>query len=531
MDRRSFLLGAASAASFFSYDAWRAAYAETPKNVLVVAQQLDNVTSLDPHESFEAVAGEIANNMYQRLIRPNPDKPEELVGDLAAAWEILPGNAGLRFTLREGAVFASGAKVTAEDAAFSLARAVIMNKAPAFILTQFGFTKENVAARIRAEGATSLVIEPVGTHSPAFLLYCLSANVGSIAEKKLLLANAQGDDLGNGWLRQNSAGSGPWLMRQWKPSESAILEAAPRRGQGGIRRIILRHVVDPASQLLMLRTGDVDIARNLTTEQIKALQGQAGFELLQRENATLVLLQMNVAHPALAKVEVRQAIKWAIDYNGIQANLAALTHKVQQSFLPKGFPGVVTEQVFRKDVAKARALLAQAGYPDGFELTLDHYNAQPYPDMAQALQADLAAIGIRLKVMPGENRQVLTKTRARQHEMAMTAWGADYFDPNTNAEAFCVNEDNGPNARARTLAWRNNWQDEGMTKRSLAALAETDNAKRLALYEQLQREHMQVSPFAFLLQATTTAACRKGVEGVRLATMANDNSYADVKKV
>ncbi|MCQ4159115.1 ABC transporter substrate-binding protein [Roseomonas sp. GC11] len=529
MDRRSFLLGASSAAAFFSYNSWRAAYAETPKSVLVVAQQLDNVTSLDPHESFEAVAGEIANNMYQRLVRPHPERPEELLGDLAERWEVMPGG-GLRFTLRADARFASGAPVTAEDAAFSLARAVTMNKAPAFILTQFGFTRENAAARLRARDARTLEVEPVGQHSPAFLLYCLSANVGSIVEKAALLAHAQGDDLGNGWLRQNSAGSGPWALRSWKPSESAILEATPQRGAGGIRRIILRHVVDPSTQLLMLRTGDVDIARNLTTEQIKALQGQPGFELLRRQNATLMLLQMNVAHPALSKVAVRQAIKWAIDYESIQANLAALTHQVHQSFLPRGFPGAVTETTFRKDPARARALLAEAGLADGFEITLDHYNAQPYPDIAQALQADLAAIGIRLRMLPGENRQVLTKTRSRQHEMALTAWGADYFDPNTNAEAFCVNADNGPEARARTLAWRNNWQDAAMTERSLAALAETDGTRRLALYEALQRDHMQASPFAFLLQGTTTAACRKGVEGVRLATMANDNSYAEVRK-
>jgi peptide/nickel transport system substrate-binding protein len=530
MDRRSFL-AVASAASFFSYDALSRASAAAPGNVLVVAQQLDNVTSLDPQESFEAVAAEIAGNMYQKLVRPNPDKPEELHGDLAESWTVSEDRKTITFTLKGDAAFSSGALVTAEDVAFSLARAVKLDKSPAFIINQFGFTKDNVESRIRATGPRTLVVELDGTASPAFALYCLSANVGSVVEKKVVLANAQGDDLGNGWLKNNSAGSGGWVMRSWKASESAMLEASPAQAKRGpIRRILLRHVVDPSAQLLLLRNGDADIARNLTTEQLRALQGDDNFALVRKAAASLVVIQLNVAHPQLAKPQVRQAIKWAIDYRGIQANLVSLTHAVHQSFLPVGFPSAVTDTPFQKNVTKAKALLEEAGVPDGFEIVMDHYSAQPYPDMAQALQADLAAIGIRLRLMPGENRQVLTKTRARQHEMALTAWGADYFDPNTNAEAFCVNPDNSANARNRTLAWRNSWSDAAFTQRSLDALKEADSAKRLALYDQLQRDHMQQSPFVFMLQTTNTAACRKGVQGVRLGTLPDSNSYNDVRK-
>jgi len=530
MDRRSFL-AMASAASFFSYDALSRASAATPGNVLVVAQQLDNVTSLDPHESFEAVAAEIAGNMYQKLVRPNPEKPEELYGDLAESWTVSEDRKTITFTLKGDAAFSSGTPVTAEDAAFSLARAVKMDKSPAFIINQFGFTKENVDSRIRATDARTLVVELDGTFSPAFALYCLSANVGSVVEKKVVLSHAQGEDLGNGWLKTNSAGSGNWVLRGWKASESAILEASPAQAKRGpIRRIVLRHIVDPSAQLLLLRNGDADVARNLTTEQLRALQGDANFSLVRKQAAQLVMIQLNTAHPQLAKVPVRQAIKWAIDYRAIQANLVSLTHAVHQSFLPVGFPSAVADTPFQKDVAKARALLAEAGVPDGFEIVMDHYSAQPYPDIAQALQADLATIGIRLRLMPGENRQVLTKTRSRQHEMALTAWGADYFDPNTNAEAFCVNPDNGPNARNRTIAWRNSWSDADFTRRSQDALKEADSAKRLALYDRLQRDHMEQAPFVFLLQTTNTAACHKGVQGVQLGTLPDSNSYTEVRK-
>ena len=536
MNRRAFL-AAASAASVLRYDMLTRAFADTPKTILVVAQQLDNVTSLDPHESFEAVAGEIETNLYQKLLRPKPDKPEELQGDLAESWTASADGKRLTFKLKDDAVFASGARVTAEDAAFSLARAVKLNKAPAFIINQFGFTAANVEERIRATDEHTLEVTLDGTTSPAFVLYCLSANVGSVVEKKLVLSHAQrddkgGDDLGNGWLKTNSAGSGAWVLRAWRPSDSATLEAsAAQAKRGPIRRIVLRHITDPSAQLLLLRQGDADVARNLTTEQLRALQGDAGFTLVRKAQASLVLIQLNTAHPQLAKPQVRQAIKWAIDYQALQQNLVPLTHAVHQSFLPAGFPAAVNDTPFRKDVSKAKALLAEAGVPDGFEIVMDHYSAQPNPDMAQALQSNLAEIGIRLRLLPGENRQVLTKTRARQHEMALTSWGADYFDPNSNAEAFCVNTDNGPDARNRTLAWRNSWKDDGFTRRAEEALRETDGAKRLAMYDRLQRDHMEQSPFVFLLQTTATAACRKGVTGVRLGTLPDSNSYEGVRKI
>jgi peptide/nickel transport system substrate-binding protein len=530
MHRRAFL-AAASAASLFSYDALTRAFAETPKTILVVAQQLDNVTSLDPQESFEAVAAEIATNIYQKLVRPDPEKPEELRGDLAESWAASADGKLLTFRLKTDAVFASGNPVTAEDVAFSLARAVKLNKSPAFIINQFGFTRDNVDSRIRATDAHRLEIELDGQASPAFVLYCLSANVGSVVDKKTVLSHSQGDDLGNGWLKANSAGSGAWVLRSWKASESAMLEAsAAQARRTNIRRIVLRHITDPSAQLLLLRQGDADVARNLTTEQLRALQGDAGYTLVRKAAASLVLVQLNAAHPQLAKPLVRQAIKWAIDYQGIQQNLTALTHAVHQSFLPAGFPAAVTDKPFAKDPARARTLLAEAGVPNGFELVMDHYSAQPYPDIAQTLQANLAEIGIRLRLMPGENRQVLTKTRARQHEMALTSWGADYFDPNSNAEAFCVNTDNGSDARNRTLAWRNSWKDDGFTRRTEEALREPDAAKRLALYDRLQRDHMEQGPFVIMLQTTYTAACRKGVEGVRLGTLPDSNSYEAARK-
>lgn len=527
--RRRFLAGC-SAVPFLSYLSLNSAFAATPPSMLVMAMQLDNMTSLDPAESFEAIGSEICGNLYQRLVMPDPEKPSDIKGELASSWERSADGKTFTFHMNPSVKFSDGSPLTAEDAAFSLQRVVKLDKSPAFIINQFGFTKENVEQRIVAKDAQTLVLNLSEPAAETFLLYCLSAPVGSVVQKKTALANQAGDDQGNAWIKQHSAGSGPFTLRAWKASESVILEKNDQHpSKSPVKRVIAKHIIDPSAQLLMLQKGDVDIARNLTTEQLKPLQTDSNFHIFKQDVSTIMLMSCNTTNEHLAKPQVWQALKWAIDYDSIQKNIIPLNYKVHQSFLPAGFPAALEDRPFKKDVAKAKALLAEAGYPDGFEITLDHYSAQPYPDIAQAVQTQLAEVGIKASLIASENRQVLTKMRARQHQLAITAWGADYFDPNSNTEAFCVNTDNTTNARNRTLAWRCGWSDEAFNKMTVEALHEADPARRIALYENIQREHREKSPFIEMMQELQNIACRKNITGVRM-TVLRDNPYEQVKK-
>lgn len=530
ISRRGFLAGAA-AVPFLSYASILPAIGAGRQDILVVAQQLDNMTSLDPHESFEAVGSEICNNMYQRLVHPSLSNPDQVEGGVAVSWEADGEGKVFTFKIDPNAKFASGAQIMAEDAAFSLQRAIKMNKGPAFIIGQFGFTPENVEKSIVATDPSTLTLTVEQPTSLPFLLYCLSASVASIVEKKTVLENASGDDLGNGWLQKNSAGSGEWVLVSWKPSESIILNVNPYGAyKGNVKRILLRHVADPSSQLLMLQKGDVDIARNLTTEQLRILDGDENYNLVRKGVGGLMLMSLNQSVEVLAKPKVWEAIKWAVDYDGIQKNIVPLNYKVHQTLVPEGFPAALNENPFKKDIAKAKALLAEAGVPDGFSIKMDHYSAQPSPDIAQAIQASLAEIGIKVELLAAENRQVLTKMRAREHQMALTVWGSDYFDPNTNVDVFCNNPDNSDDAKTKPFAWRSHFQNEDFAKKSLAARDEQDPAKRVKMYEDLQREFMNNSPFIIMMQKFETAACRKDVTGMRLGVLSDSHSYAGIAK-
>ena len=161
---------------------------------------------------------------------------------------------------------------------------------------------------------------------------------------------------------------------------------------------------------------------------------------------------------------------------------------------------------------------------------MDVRTTAPIQDISQAIQSTWGQAGIKLELLPGDGRQTLTKYRARNHDIYIGQWGPDYFDPHTNAETFAINEDNGDNARAKTLAWRNAWDIPQMSKTMLDAVLERDATKRAAIYEAAQREHQKSSPFVIMFQQIEVAARRKNVVGFNIGIMSDMNTYAGITK-
>jgi peptide/nickel transport system substrate-binding protein len=293
---------------------------------------------------------------------------------------------------------------------------------------------------------------------------------------------------------------------------------------------VIRHGADPSAQLLALQKGDVDIARDLVSDQLKLVLNKPDYNLARRAQLTSMYIGMNMGVPELKKVEARQAIKTAIDYEGIAKNITPNLWSVWQSFLPKGIPGAVGDNPFKKDVAKAKALLTKAGYPDGFSVTLDHFAKTPYPEIAQAVQADLAAIGIKVQLLAGEQKQVISKTRARQQQLAMLTWFPDFLDAHSNAQAFCQNTDDSDATKLKSVAWRYHFFDKEMTDLVDAAVKELDTKKRMEMYAKLQRDFFQRGPFAFMLQNVEISVMRKGVTGLALGVLPDYTRYAPITK-
>jgi peptide/nickel transport system substrate-binding protein len=415
---------------------------------------------------------------------------------------------------------------------FSLQRVVKLNKTPGFIITQFGFSPDNVEKSIHALDDYTLELKlPNEAEATSFVLYCLSANVGSVVDMKAVLANQSNGDLGNTWLKTRTAGAGAYKLTEWAASDHVIIDANPNAAQkGNMHRVVMRHVADPAAQLLLLQKGDVDIARELGSDQLRSIAGDKNLTVASSPQGTSMYIAMNQAMPELQKVQVHQAIKWAIDYDAIAKNITPGTWSVCQALLPDALPGALKSNPFRKDVARAKQLLAEAGLPNGFAVTMDYINTSPSSDIAQAIQADLAAIGIKATLQPGEQKQVITKTRARQHQLAMLVWGTDYFDPNSNSQAWCENPDDSDQSKLKILAWRSHFVDKHLTSESQEAVHELDPVKRMALYRTIQQEFMDRAPFAMLLQRHAVAVLGKGVSGFKVGPMADYTPYTTIAK-
>jgi peptide/nickel transport system substrate-binding protein len=527
--RRGFLTtGAALASASCLYPLYANA---TPHGIVVLGEAIDGIVNgFDPAEAYDASA-DILPNMYRTLMTFDPFKTDGLTGDLAAHVDIAGNGLEYRFTLRSDAKFDGGAPVTAQDVVYSLQRAVKMNKAPSFLLTQIGLSASSVDTALRATSGNVVIITLPQALASGLVLAALSTTVCGIVEQKTVTQHDVNGDMGNLWLRKHSAGSGSYRLMDWQAGSQIVLQANPNAAvQPKVPRLVIRHMPEPSAELLQLQKGDLDIARTLGSDELRALSSDKSIGVTGTDAFTLIYVQMNMAAPMFQKREVLQAIKWAIDYQAIAQHVTPGLYVESQSVLPKGTPGALTDKPFHKDVAKAKALLASAGYPNGFTLTLDHPNTWPYPDIAQAMQADLAQIGIHVELLAGEYAQVLAKRRARKHQMQIGRFAADHLDPSSFVSYFVPNVDDTDGAKVHNGAWNNHFVNAKLTAASLAADKELDPAKRLAIYGQIQRDFWDAAPFIFMLQKRNVAATRPGVTGLTLGPIDAYTHYAGIEK-
>jgi peptide/nickel transport system substrate-binding protein len=509
-----------------------AARAETPKDVLVMADFIDDMISLDPAEAYEFSGLEAVAQFYDRLITYPADNVADIKGLVAESWTVSDDGKQFTFKIRDGIKFHSGNLLTAKDVEYSLQRVVALNKSPGFILTQFGFTADNMKETIRASDDRTLVLTLAKPYAPTFLLYCLTSGIASVVDSKVAEEHATGGDWGYAWLKTNSAASGPFKLRSWKPNENWSADANAEYWQGapGFKRVIVRHIPETGTQRLLLEKGDIDIARKLTPEDLKAVAQNPEITIEKSPKGALWYMGLNQKNEYLAKPEVREALKWLVDYDGIVDNIMQGQALVHQTILPEGFLGASKEVPYKLDPAKAKELLTKAGLPDGFKVTMDVRNNSPSKDMAQAIQASWGEAGVQVEIIPADNKQTLTKYRARSHDIYLGEWGPDYQDPHTNADGFVTNTDNTDTGKGGVLAWRNAWQDDELTKMVADAVLERDAGKRVATYEELQKKVLATSPFVIMAQKVEVIASRKNVSGMVWGPSFDDNKYWQGKK-
>jgi len=510
-----------------------AARADTPTDTLVVAQNIDDIVSIDPGEAYEFSSGEYVTQTYDRLVQYDAPDVTKLVSGLADKWLVDDANKTITFTLRNGVKFApSGNPLTADDVVYSLKRVFVIAKSPAAILGSLGWTKDNIGDMVTAKDAKTVVIKYTGDISSAYVLNVLASRPASVVDSKTVAAHDVNGDMGNAWLRANSAGTGPFVLKTFRANEILSLDANPDYFLGGpaIKHVIIKHVAEAATQLLLLQSGDVDMAKNLTPDQIAGLDTKT-VKVESYPQAAVHFLSFNQKDPDLTNPKFWEAAHYLVDYKGMTDSFLKGQMTVHQAFWPSGFPGALDATPYTYDPAKAIKILADAGIKTPIKVTLDVINSSPFTEMAQSMQASFAKAGINFDIIPGTGSQVITKYRARTHQAMLLYWAPDFMDPDSNATAFAYNVDNADGSYQPTTTWRNGWEPPAaMSAEVKAARAEADPNKRNQMYIDLQKQQQANSPIIETFQEQAQIAMSPKVSGYVNGAIHDFVFYRLVKK-
>lgn len=480
------------------------------EDTLIFAGDLTDQISMDPAVAYEFGGIEVVGNIYQTLVTIAPDSPD-IKPLLAKSWDVkanADGSSVITFKLDEKAKFASGAPVTAADLVYSWNRVFDLNKSPAFLFTDIAaITKDSY----KAVDATTFEVTLPANSSPQVFLSILSFTIGAAVEQKVVEANA-GADFGSTWLNDHSAGSGPYMLTSWERNTQNVLDVNPNYWgtAPAIKRVILRNIPEQSNLQAAIEAGDADIAQDLGTEQAKALEGNADLDLIKASLTQLVYLGLNAKSPPLDKTEVREAIRYAINYDELNTLLSG-SGKIVQEIIPEGFLGHVGDTPFKQDIAKAKELLTTAGVAEGTEIEMlvpsgSAPGGLENSTLAAKLQADIEQTGLKVNLKQIQTSELLNIYRAQKGQAVLISWGPDFPDPDANATPFT-------NYEAKSIGWRNGWEAPEVAKIAKDASLAPDAAARTALYKTLVDRVQHEGPYAVLYQPIRTYAVRKNIKG------------------
>ncbi len=478
-------------------------------DTLIFAADLTDLSSIDPAVAYEFGSIQAEGNFYETLVSFDAGNPE-VKPLLAESWDIKDTGDmwTLTFKLNQKAHFASGKPVTADDVVYSWGRALDLNKSPAFLFTDVGQVKKE---NLKAVDAQTFEVKLPKAVSPQVFLSVISFTVAAVVEKAVVEAN-KGDDRGSTWLNDHSAGSGPYVLDKWDRSVSVTLKANEHYwGKAPlIKQVIMQNTSELANLQAAIETGDADIVQDLGAEQVATLKDNADINLVVGQSSSITYIGMNATKAPLDNPDVREAIRYAINYDDIITLLKGSAQLVQE-IIPIGFLGHTGNNPFKQNIAKAKALLAKAGVKDGTEIEFivpvgTASGGIEWSTLAAKIQNDVAQIGLKLDIKQLQQAELLKIYRAQEGHMIFINWGPDFPDPDGNVTPFA-------NFEAKSLAWRNAWNSPEATALSKKAAAEQDPAKRVELYKQLTELVQHTGPYVLLYQPTRTFGVRKNITG------------------
>lgn len=468
------------------------AQAATPRDQLVIGMNMNNLLSLDPAGATgNDVLGVVAN-LYDYLVELDPHRLSNVQPALAERWQVGADGNSLTLTLREGTRFQSGNLLTADDAAWSLQRVLKLNLAMASPWKSYGFSAANAEQLIRAVDARTLRITFPEPTDPKMVLYTLGTSVSAaILDRKAVMSHEKKGDLGAAWLLTHAAGSGPYSLTEWRAKDAMLLDRFDGywRGPAKLRRVVMRHISESLSLRFMIDRGDVDLAAGMAGPDIEALKRDAHVVVQPVMRGNTYYVAVSMKDPKFADKRVRLALRSLVDYAGINKAIMPNYGVSHQRPVMLGLPAVLPDPGYRLDVAAARQLLADAGYPNGFRTTIRVLSDPPMINIATSLQATLALAGIQASILSGTGNQVYGAMRDRKFEIVVGRGGGGVEPhPHANLRALVYNPNNSDAAKLTNFqGWRTSFYSPEINRLIEQAVRERDETAQNAMYQKVQQ--------------------------------------------
>jgi peptide/nickel transport system substrate-binding protein len=465
--------------------------APSPGGTLIVARTAD-APDLDPQLTSSLTRQRTTMLTYSNLVRLSNEMA--IQPDLAEAWKVSADGKQIDFTLRKGVIWHPpvSRELTAADVTFSYRRLLSSSSGNTEFTEIDGvevLDKYHVRFTLSAPNA-------------GLLTTMADSRWGAIVNRESV--ERYGD------LRRTAVGTGPFILEAWQPEQETTFRRNPEyfeKGKPHVEKLIVRIVHDEAQIVAGLRAGTIHHAMLDDNRNVELLAGEAGVQIHRTPRIGFDFLNVNQSRAPFNKADVVQAINYAVDRDaciqaaaaGYAVQTAPCTPPLKQWLLPEE----QWKPYYRVDLDRARALLARAGYPNGFEATL--LTIPTLPTMfanAQVVQANLKRIGIDLKVESVEYAQWLQRWQRKEFDVTVNTTGG-YADPDTVFyQAF----------HSRAQNW-NNLSDTELDRLLDEGRSVFEVEKRKPIYDKVQLRLLAKPGHLFLFTPQMIVVTQKRVHG------------------
>lgn len=503
------------------------AWAQTPRYGGVWMGSIANdPATLDPAYSVAGVDGELIALLYDGLIGFDADG--RAVPNLARSWTVSGDNRTYTFYLVDDAYFHNGNRFTAADVKYSFERVLhpetvsprtwVLDRIAGARAFMAGEADEVTGIRVIDDYTVEITLEE--PFSP--FLTMLGMPAAHIVDRRAVEAHA---DPRHDYAF-NPVGTGPYKLDRFNPGDRIVLTANERYhgGRPYLDGIQYRVINDSATRIAEFEAGTLH-STALTADNLPRFQRDPRYRdyIHTTNNFTVYFIGLNAARPPFDDPLVRRAVSWAVDRELLADTVVKDTRVVARGPIPPGLDGHRPHlEGYGYDPEKARALLAQAGYPDGLSFEVHMSNSDVNVQLFEPIQLMMAEAGIDMQIVLRDFSSMLEDTTRNAIDAFYASWLADYPD----AENFLYPLFHSDNFGAGGN--RTSFSHPEVDRLIEMAQAEADRDKRIALYHEIEDLVLELAPRVFLFYGQTWVVHRPEVQNYRLYRIFNANKMTHV---